>query len=626
MKKRLIQIFFSFLLLLLVVVGSLLFNTPLRRTFLLHTDKKTNARLDQAFQEDRLTVISHEVEIRFSPGMVTGKSIIEYEAGTDLSDFQPFILHNGFVFDSIKQNGKNLHFEKWFTCGQVTFWKVYPKFDEGREETGAFCLLYTGAISRKDTTHFFSPDQFWYPRTPGMCQDGQIDLFKCIVDQDWMPVFSGVLDSVTEVKDGVNLYEFISTNPVSAAMLQIGKTQEIRNVEMDVRVDETNEQENTSAYTYAFYRTAVADDLFLLLMEKTMGVTGYFRNLFGDLPRRDHVFLFNPDVKFPGDTTLYYTALNLGGRAGRKGRDVLLSPELEDRLLEKIAGIWWGGTVLSSCEKGEFLSKSLARYAGYLAFSELCTPEEAGRILEEWYQKYLAALKRFKHEEKALADIYHLWDTQRDLASYKSPLIWHALRFHLGEEAFVKLLREFFATYQGRVGTWEGLRELAVGISRNVPGGTVENEVGENETVENGVGESETEGNNLDEGNLDGGNLDWFFDYFLYSNARLDLQVRQVIAGGNEEGMFTSRIIVGCPRATEESRYEFRGRVLLRVETAEEEREVIVCFPVDGGEVVVETAGPPLVVSLDPEEWWPDIDRSNNEWRLNTDTADRSNR
>src|SRR5690554_5040382 len=109
MKKRLIQIFFSFLLLLLVVVGSLLFNTPLRRTFLLHTDKKTSARLDQAFQEDRLTVISHEVEIRFSPGMVTGKSIIEYEAGTDLSDFQPFILHNGFVFDSIKQNGKNLH-------------------------------------------------------------------------------------------------------------------------------------------------------------------------------------------------------------------------------------------------------------------------------------------------------------------------------------------------------------------------------------------------------------------------------------------------------------------------------------------------------------------------------------
>lgn len=612
MKKSLTQISLSFLLLFLLVAGSLLFNTPLRRVFLLYTARKTDLRLDQAFQQDRLTVTGHDVEIRFSPGMITGKSTIDYEAGAEDPDFQPFILHKGFVFESIKQNGKNLHFEKWFTRGQVTFWKVYLKPVEDGEKISTLYLLYTGTVPRRKKFHFFSAEEFWYPQTPRMCGEGQIGLFKCIVDQDWTPVFSGILESVAEVKDGVKEYEFSSPYPVPAAMLQIGKDQEIKRITVGghtlaERTEEATAPGNASAYTFILYRQDLGDGFFAGLVEKTMAATGYLRELFGDLPRNEHDFLVNPQTKSPGASNLYCTAFNLDGQITPGNGETLLSPETETRLLEEIAGIWWGGTVLSSCEKGGFLASSLARYAGYLAFSRLYTPEEAGFILEDWYQKYLTAVKRVQRKEKPLAGVYPHWDSQRDLAYYKAPLVWHALRFHLGDEAFFGLLREFCKTSQGRTGRWEAFRELAAGGSEIA---TSDRAAGNSEnglTGENGAGESGTEENELD----------WFFDYFLYSNARLDLQIRQVVTVEYENACI-SRILVGCAPAGGETGREFRGRVLLQVKTAGEEKEIIIGFSGNSGEIMVETASPPLVVSLDPGKWWPDVDRSNNEWHLST--------
>src|SRR5690554_612017 len=114
-KKRLFQVSLPFLLLFLLVAGSLFLDTPLRRVFLLYAGRKADLRLAQVFHEDRLQVVGNEVEIRFSPGMITGKSIIEYAAGTETPGFQTFILNKGFVIESIKQNGKSLNFEKWFT-------------------------------------------------------------------------------------------------------------------------------------------------------------------------------------------------------------------------------------------------------------------------------------------------------------------------------------------------------------------------------------------------------------------------------------------------------------------------------------------------------------------------------
>ena len=605
-KKRLFQVSLPFLLLFLLVAGSLFLDTPLRRVFLLYAGRKADLRLAQVFHEDRLQVVGNEVEIRFSPGMITGKSIIEYAAGTETPGFQTFILNKGFVIESIKQNGKSLNFEKWFTSGQVTFWKVYLEPEDG-EKTNILYLLYTGPVSRRKRLHFFPADQFWYPQTPGMCREGQIGLFKCLVDQDWTPVFSGVLNSVTEVKDGVKAYEFSAPYPVPAAMLQIVKTQDLQEITVGagMRGEETgegNDQENT--YTFRFSSTGMGDELLAELVEKTTAVTGYFREIFGDLPRREHGFLFCPGLEFPGDSNIYYTAFNLGGQAARSERQVSLSPETESRLLAKIAGIWWGGTVFSSCEKGGFLAKSLAQYAGYLAFSQLHTGEEAGFILEDWYQKYLAAAKKFKEYEKPLVAVYPVWDPQRDLAYYKAPLVWHALRFHLGDEAFFALLREFFKAFQGRVGTWEGLRKLAAGTGENAANS------GKGQTGGSGNGESGTGENSLD----------WFFDYFLYDNARLDLEIRRVVTVEHKDG-FISRILVGCAPAGKKTGKEFRGRVLLRVETAEEEKEVIIGFLRDGAEVIVETAAPPVAVSLDPGKWWPDIDRSNNEWRAPVDAG-----
>src|SRR5690554_5673931 len=203
----------------------MLFNTPLRVFYQQYTGRIRNIRLEQAFQKDWLEICSHEIEIRFSPGMVTGKSIIEYETSGESWDFQPFALNRDFTFDSIKQNGEDVDFEKWFTCEEVTFWKVFlAPVEEGvEEERGNLCLLYAGTLPRRNETYFFPPDQFWYARTPGMLREEKLSLFKCIVDQNWVPFFSGIQDSVTEVRDEVKSFEFVMPYPASAAMLYVGK-------------------------------------------------------------------------------------------------------------------------------------------------------------------------------------------------------------------------------------------------------------------------------------------------------------------------------------------------------------------------------------------------------------------
>lgn len=566
MKKRFFSILPVLILLVLLVTGGLLFNTPLRVFYQQYTGRIRNIRLEQAFQKDWLEICTHEIEIRFSPGMVTGKSIIEYETGGgEPEDFQTFALNKEFTFDSIKQNGEDVCFEKWFTCDRVTFWKAYlapVEEEEEEEEKGNLCLLYAGTLPRRNETYFFPPDQFWYARTPGMLREEKLSLFKCIVDQNWVPVFSGILDSVTEVRDEVKSFEFVMPYPASAAMLYVGKYGKVQTVEKD-------------DYVYGFYRTEMDEDFFSLLIEKAMETTAYFRDLFGDLPLREHSFVFDQYANVSGNATIYHTVLNLGLERPSFHRNRQRAYQLEDEinLVDKIARAWWTGAVLASAEKGGSLVEGLARYAGYLALCELQTPDKAKVFLDDCYHNYLALREKYGRHEKALFDVFPVLDWQKDLLHYKAPLVWHAFRYQLGDEVFMELLRRFYNDYNGRVGTVQDIQELAVEASEM--------------------------------------ELSWFFEYFLYSNAALDLQVQEVTttSGADGEGYFT-RIKIGH----RENGREFRGRVLLRIETAEEVKEDIISFPEDR-EVLVETLAPPRVVIIDPGEWWPDINRDNNEWR-----------
>lgn len=562
MKKRFFQILLGFILFVLLVTGGLIFDTPLRVFYQRCMGRSRNALLEQAFQKDWLKIYSHEIEIRFSPGMVTGKSIIEYETGGEKADFQPFALNKNFTFDSIKLNGKDVDFEKWFTCEQVTFWKVYLTPDqENGVKTENLCLLYAGRLPRRNKTYFFPPDQFWYARTPGMLREEKLSLFKCIVDQNWVPVFSGILDSVTEVRDEVKSFEFVMPHPASAAMLYVGKKDKVQTVETD-------------DFIYDFYCTEMNETLFSLLVDKTLETTAYFRGLFGDLPLREHSFVFDQYSPVSGDATIYQTVLHLGFERPTFYRNRERTYQLKDdiNLADKLARAWWTGAVMGSTEKGGSLVEGLARYAAYLALCELQTPDRARVFLDDCYYNYLALREKYGKYEKALFEIFPTLDWQKNLLHYKAPLVWHAFRYQLGDDVFMELLRRFYNDYSGRVGTVQDFQALAAEVS--------EMELG------------------------------WFFDYFLYSNAALDLRVQEVTTTiGEEGGGYFTRIRM----EHEENSREFRGRVLLRVETAEGVEEEICSWPEDR-EVLVETLAPPLVVTIDPEEWWPDINRENNRW------------
>ncbi len=565
MKKRFFRILLGIILFVLLVTGGLVFNTPLRVFYQRWMGRSRNALLEEALQKDWLKIYSHEIEIRFSPGMITGKSIIEYETGGEQAqaDFQPFALNKNFTFDSIKLNGKDVDFEKWFTCEEVTFWKVYLTPDgENEAKRENLCLLYAGKLPRKNEAYFFPPDQFWYARTPGMLREEKLSLFKCIVDQNWVPVFSGILDSVTDIRDDVKAYQFVMPHPASAAMLYVGKKEKVQTVE-------------TGDFLYDFYGTETNGSLFSLLIDKTLETTAYFRELFGDLPLREHSFIFEQYAPVAGDATIYQTVLHLGFQRPAFYQNRERAYQLEDdiNLADKIARAWWTGAVMGSAEKGGSLAAGLARYAAYLALCRLQPPEQARVFLEDCYHNYLVHRGKYGKYEKALFEIFPVLDWQKDLLHYKAPLVWHAFRYQLGDDLFLELLRRFYGEYRGRVGTVQAFQELAAKVSEM--------------------------------------ELDWFFDYFFYSNAALDLRVEEVTttAREEEEGYLTRiRMEHG------ENSRPFRGRVLLRVETAEEVQEETLIWSGGGEEVLVTTLAPPLTVTLDPEEWWPDVNRENNRW------------
>ena len=264
---------------------------------------------------------------------------------------------------------------------------------------------------------------------------------------------------------------------------------------------------------------------------------------------------------------------------GFKGKDQIetegAGAELKnDFIFELAAGLaqaWWGGAVRPEGSGGAALLTGLTAYNAYLAAKEVYSPEAASGIIDQWYERYLLSKQKFLWYEKPLNEITPFLDWQQQLAECKTPLVLHALSYLTGEEEFLQILKETYQEYTG---------------------GTVT--IGDFQTVAE---------------KISGLDLQWFFAYFFENAFHLDLEIVSCASQQMAEGYRTAVLLSGAGD-------RFKGQVDVEVQTETETIRYRIDLAEHGKEtVIVETEEPVQVVWLDPDAWWPDLNRENNLWR-----------
>jgi tetratricopeptide (TPR) repeat protein len=190
-------------------------------------------------------------------------------------------------------------------------------------------------------------------------------------------------------------------------------------------------------------------------------LVNFFSGEFGPLPAPNLSITQYPGHAIPG-----YSAPGLVLVSQRRW-----SEEPDRRLLaEQVARQWWGVQVLPATANDVWLADGLARYSEALylqetqgegAFNEAIDTFAVGALMYEDAAPIVQAGRLTPHSAE-----------YRSVVANKGAMVFHMLRNQLGDEAFRKLIRDFYAQYAGKTATIENFRAMAMQIAeQNAPAG-----------------------------------------------------------------------------------------------------------------------------------------------------------
>src|ERR1700723_1300559 len=175
----------------------------------------------------------------------------------------------------------------------------------------------------------------------------------------------------------------------------------------------------------------------------------YFINLYG-LPPSQKLNV----VELPGDTLPYLWAPEIAGLAGPS-----ITEKTNYRLLaDAIAHQWWGVSVNPASKDDWWLSDGFSRY------SEAMYVENAagGAGLEEAVKDMSVGALAYDTVPLSSASKLDLFSTEfQSLATDKGAMILHMLRWVLGEDKYLKTMREFASKYAGKSATMDEFKDIA---------------------------------------------------------------------------------------------------------------------------------------------------------------------
>ena len=175
----------------------------------------------------------------------------------------------------------------------------------------------------------------------------------------------------------------------------------------------------------------------------------YFITLYGiPLSQRLNV------VELPGDTVPYTWAPEIAGIAGHS-----ITEKTNYRLLANaIAHQWWGVSVSPGSKDDWWITDGFSRY------SEAMYVENAagGAGLEEAVKDMSVGALAYDNLPLSSASKLDPFSTEfQSLVTDKGAMILHMLRWVLGEDKYLKTMREFSETYAGKVASMDEFKTIA---------------------------------------------------------------------------------------------------------------------------------------------------------------------
>ncbi|HEY4903232.1 MAG TPA: M1 family aminopeptidase [Candidatus Sulfotelmatobacter sp.] len=175
----------------------------------------------------------------------------------------------------------------------------------------------------------------------------------------------------------------------------------------------------------------------------------YFITLYG-IPQSSKLNV----VELPGDTLPYAWAPEMAGLAGPS-----ITEKTNYRLLaDAIAHQWWGVSVSPASKDDWWLSDGFSRY------SEAMYVENAAGAagLEEAVKDMSVGALAYDTVPLSSASKLDLFSTEfQSLATDKGAMILHMLRWVLGEDKYLKTMRDFASKYAGKSATMDDFKEIA---------------------------------------------------------------------------------------------------------------------------------------------------------------------
>src|SRR6267154_2157437 len=409
----------------------------------------------RAAEKARLHVDDYQIEAELSPHLhqITARAKVKFTALQDLN-VAVFELHNDLrVTKVLDEKGQLLSAERVTQDSTV---RVPLPAGLSKDASTTLTFEYEGQLESGDNSPvpglklaYIGDDSSyllyagrWFP-VSGYGLNRFTSTISVNVPSHMLVIGSGkstVGDNPASKKPGSNglptkTFTFVSSKPSFPGTIVAGVFQEYKSDEagMDLHVFfKPAHQTLAPAYT----TTAVQEFT-------------YYITLYGTpLSQRLSV------VELPGDTVPYVWGPEVAGLAGPS-----ITEKTNNRLLANaIAHQWWGVSVSPASKDDWWLSDGFSRY------SEAMYVENAAGAagLEEAVKDMSVGALAYDSVPLSSASKLDPFSTEfQSLVTDKGAMILHMLRWVLGEDKYLKTMREFAEMYGGKSATMEDFRTIA---------------------------------------------------------------------------------------------------------------------------------------------------------------------
>ncbi len=274
----------------------------------------------------------------------------------------------------------------------------------------------------------------WYPMPHRLEMQAFTYHAVCKVAKPFVPFTNGQTIRQWE-EQGLNCAEFREEKPVQLPVILAGKYRTY--------------SETRAGLTISVSSYAMANDMATKkLANLTFGFLDFYRPYLGDFPFRELKLIELNDYGYGQAPSGIVFITQEAFTPMQDDLSKLFSEGINARLAHEIAHQWWGDVALLGADEDQWISESVAEYYSAVAMGHLRDKADFDKAIHDWKsgsspvkEKGTIYLANQLSGEKG-------WDDRIGLLYNKGPLVLHALRQEIGDDAFFIVLKAFLKNFQ----------------------------------------------------------------------------------------------------------------------------------------------------------------------------------